>query len=160
MRTSVILFLFWLCQLPLAEAHIETVANLTLTHHDGKLYVKAQLDKRYLSLALMYEGDCDSQNMISRCAEEYFTTHVHFSIDENPLNLIYQGLALQRDYVILTFVIEDLQSIENLGVESDYMLKHNDNAITKYHIEIGSETHHFSTRKQLQKIKFNMKESE
>ena len=152
MKKIIGILLLFFSQIPWLEAHQETVATLAVFHQEGKLYITATLDKKHLSLALMAEGECALKDMMNVCASKYMTTHIGLSVNGKKMTLQKQGIQLQRDVVIITYRVNEVANIQQMEIESDYMLAYNPHSITKYVVHLGEQTRYFSTKESLQKL--------
>jgi hypothetical protein len=152
MKQLTFLLLFLVLQTSVVQAHFETVATLEFTHHDGKFYVKASLEKRQLAVALAHEADCVPKDMMNICAERYLRDHIKLKLNGKSFHLVQEGLQLQKGYLILTYRVDNIQSVESIDIDSDYMLDYDSHAITKYVLQIDENIRYFSTKNQLRKI--------
>ena len=152
MKKIFVLFLFCFVQIPHLKAHFEVVATLEFIHDNNTLYVKATLEKKHLTYALSKEGDCAPKDMMSVCAEKYLLDHIQMKLNGKEIALVKEGLQLQKGYVILTYRVENVQTVENIDIESDYMLAYNSHSITKYVVKLGEKIRYFSTKDKLRKI--------
>ena len=113
-------------------AHSEIVATYIIESYDGAYYLRAMLEKKHLTMALVHEGDCPSAQMMSVCGSKYLLEHLSLSSNAGEIPLEKQAMEMEKDYVIFTYRLDaEVQAGSKIRLTSDYMFYYNDHAILR-----------------------------
>lgn len=144
------LLLSWKAAAPL---HSETVAELTLSQHGKMLTIDARFDKQHLAVALSQEGECQPQEMLEVCGNQYIHEHIKIKVNGQEVNYLKTLLQLQQNAVVMRFraSLPDVP-IKTVVVQSDYMLQYNEHAVVRLTVDLNDKTTYYSLHKDVQKI--------
>lgn len=135
-----------------ANAHAETVANLSIEYAEDGLTIIASLEKRHLTYALKKEAKCAPKDMLQICANEYVTKNINVSINGEKVMLTKVSQQLTKDNLIITYKVKFEETIENIVIKSDYMIKYNDHSKVKIVSKLTSENLLYSLSAKRKKI--------
>lgn len=140
-----------------SHAHTNTVGQLTLENFKNELYITASMDKRFLTLALMNEGDCSPKEMLSKCGDEYLKDHIQLIINGDGECLTFSAFNVQKDYVTFNYVVViDEKNIEYIDLQSDYMLDYHEHSVLKVSINVKGHNKSYNMKSSRQKININL----
>ena len=134
-----LLILIWALAPTISFAHSEVVGEIVFENFKNELYATARLDKRFLTGALMAEGDCAPRDMMSVCGDQYVRENISLYVNGKPVTFEKELMEIQKGYVIITYkVISPDEKITNIKVDSSYMFKYNDHAILRISFSIDN----------------------
>lgn len=134
------------------NAHSETVANLSIEHAEDGLTIIAALEKRHLTYALKKEAKCSPKDMLRVCANKYVAENIKVSINGKSVILTKVSQELTKNNVVITYKVKFEETIKNIVIKSDYMIKYNDHSKVKIVSKLTSENLLYSlsaTRKKI-----------
>ena len=134
-------------------AHTEIAGRLIFENFENELYVRAELDKRLLTVALMYEGDCPPREMLAVCGDQYLREHLKITVNCTETDLEKLSMEIQHRHVIFSYkVLHPNEQLRSIGVSSSYLLKYNDHAIVRTHFDIDLHTKSYDLNASRQSI--------
>lgn len=130
---------------PWQPPHSNVVGELRISNFENEIFVEAIMDKRYLTIALMNEADCERQDMMSVCGSEYILSSIDFKVNEQAIPLEKQAMEIQKDFVVYRYYAGKMTSgITDIYVASDYMLDYHEHSILNVIMEVHDETKNYS----------------
>ena len=141
------------CSFRTAPLHTEIVADFYFETHDDGLYVLAVLEKHHLTLALQSEGICAPQDMLAVCGDQYVKDNFQLTINGKAMTMDKEGMDVKREQIIYSYKVkEGPMKIEELSVNSTYMLKYNEHAFTRVAININDQQVQYNLRASRQTL--------
>ena len=139
-----------------ANAHAETVANLSIEYTEDGLIIIASLEKKHLTYALKKEAKCSPKDMIRVCTNKYVKENIKVSINGKAVLLTKVSQQLTKNNVVITYKVKCEKLIKEVVIKSDYMIKYNDHSKVKVISKLTSENLSYSLSAKRKKIKISL----
>ncbi len=137
-------------------AHNELVGEILFETDGNKVFITATLEKRHLALALKKEQDCAPQDMIKECGNKYIQEHFKLILDQKDQAIKYTSHSLDKQNITYRFEFDlkgkKPEDIQQIIVNSDYMVKHNDHAILRIIFNLDANVRTFNISNHRNKI--------
>ena len=106
-----------------------------------------------LAEALQAEADCPHATMMSVCADSYVRDNITVEVNGTPVTITKQQMQMAQSSVILVYEVKSDEFVESIGVESSYMLRHNDHTILRVGFDMGEKPRLFTMSNSRTQIK-------
>ena len=158
MKSILKLMIVFLCigSTQIANAHSETIANLTFEQSESGLIVTASLEKNHLAYGLKKEAKCLPKDMMNVCATQFFTENITVEINGQKVDLVKTAQRLTLTSLVITYEVKYTEAIKNIVVQSDYMIKYNAHAKLKVISKLETEDQIYSLSARRKKVKISL----